>query len=88
MTSAQMRNISAGGVYFCTRTELRVGQEIKCTMMLPPKLTLAPSPTLITCQAKVLRLDTGLPHQTIGVAAQVHKFDFSVLPYSSFGRNS
>ena len=74
---AQTRNISARGLYFHTHTPLRVGQEIECVLILPERLTLAPSPILIGCRAKVLRVNRNLPDHAIGVAVEVHSYDFS-----------
>jgi PilZ domain len=73
---AQTRNVSARGIYFYTRVQLRVGQELECILILPEKLTLASSPMLIGCRAHVLRLNKG-PDQTMGVAVEVHSCDFS-----------
>ncbi len=74
---AQTRNISARGLYFHTHAQLRVGQEIDCVLILPQRLTLAPSPILIGCRAKVLRVNRGLPNHATGVAVEVHSYDFS-----------
>lgn len=74
---AQTRNVSARGIYFVTRAPLEIGQEIECVLILPEKLTLASSPVLIGCRAQVLRLIRDLPNQTLGVAVEVHSYDFS-----------
>ena len=74
---AETRNISARGLYFHTHARLNVGQEIDCVLILPQKLTLASSPILIGCRAKVLRINRGLPNHVTGVAAEVHSYDFS-----------
>ena len=74
---AETRNISARGLYFHTHTRLSVGQKIDCVLILPQRLTLSPSPILIGCRAKVLRLNRGLPNQATGVAVEVHSYDFS-----------
>jgi hypothetical protein len=74
---AETRNISARGLYFHTHARLNVGQEIDCVLILPQRLTLAPSPILIGCRAKVLRVNGGLPNHASGVAVEVHSYDFS-----------
>ena len=74
---AETRNISARGLYFHTQARLRVGQEIECVLILPERLTLASSPILIGCRAKVLRVNRGLPSHATGVAVEVHSYDFS-----------
>jgi PilZ domain len=73
---AQTRNVSARGIYFYTRVPLHIGQELECILILPENLTLASSPMLIGCRARVLRLNKG-PEQTVGVAVEVHSCDFS-----------
>jgi len=74
---ALTRNVSARGIYFHTRALLQIGQKLECTLLLPEKLTSAASTMLIACQARVLRLNTDLPNQGIGVAVEVHSVDFS-----------
>src|SRR5262249_23095340 len=75
---ALTRNVSARGMYFCTRTPLPIGQKLECTVVLPEKLKSAASAILIACQAQVLRLNTDLPNQGIGVAVELHSVDFSL----------
>jgi hypothetical protein len=74
---ALTRNVSARGIYFYTRTLLRIGQELECVLILPEKLTAAASAMLITCRAQVVRLNTDLPGEATGVAVDVHSVDFS-----------
>lgn len=74
---ALTRNVSARGIYFHTQTPLIIGQELECVLILPEKLTSSPAPVLIGCRAMVLRLNCELPSQTIGVAVEVHSYDFS-----------
>ncbi len=74
---ALTRNVSARGIYFHTRTLLQIGQKLECTLILPERLTSAASAVLIACQARVLRLNTDLPNQGIGVAVEVDSVDFS-----------
>ena len=74
---ALTQNVSARGIYFLTQTPLRIGQELECVLILPEKLTSSPAPLLIGCRARVLRFDRELPGQAIGVAVEVHSYDFS-----------
>lgn len=74
---AVTRNVSARGLYFITQTPLRIGEELECVLILPPKITSAAARVLIGCRARVLRIDRELPGPAIGVAVEVDSYDFS-----------
>jgi len=74
---ALTRNVSARGMYFCTRTLLPIGQKLECTLVLPEKLKSAASAILIACQAQVVRLNADFSSQGVGVAVELHSVDFS-----------
>jgi hypothetical protein len=74
---AETRNVSARGLYFHTRSSLAAGQELECVMVLPEKLTLAPAPMLVGCRGQVVRLNPNLPGKKLGVAVEIHSYDFS-----------
>jgi hypothetical protein len=76
MSFALTRNVSARGIYFYTRTLLKIGQELECILILPENVT-STSATLVACQGEVVRLNTDLPGPAIGVAVEVHGVDFS-----------
>ncbi|HKT48842.1 MAG TPA: PilZ domain-containing protein [Candidatus Angelobacter sp.] len=74
----ETRNVSAGGIYFVTRSErLETGQELDCLLILPEKLTMAPAPILVTAHGTVLRIDRELSQERFGVALEVSGYDFS-----------
>ena len=74
----ETRNVSAGGIYFVTRSDrLEAGQELDCLLILPEKLTMAPAPILVTAHGTVLRIDREPSHERFGVALEVSGYDFS-----------
>lgn len=74
---AQTRNVSARGIYLHTHAQLDPGQELDCVLVLPENLTQAPTPILVGCRGKVLRVNPDLPGNTSGVAIEIHTYDFS-----------
>lgn len=75
---AETRDVSARGIYFLTRANVTVGQELECILVLPQDLTLSPQPIFVGCRGKVLRTNQRLPGQKLGVAVEVESFDFSL----------
>jgi len=73
---AETRNLSACGIYFHTLAQLEVDEHLECVLILPQELTLTPSPLLVGCRARVLRVDR-LATGTIGAAVEVNSYDFS-----------
>lgn len=75
---AETRNVSAGGLYFCTHAEhLEPGQEVECVLVLPEKLTQAGRPTFVGCRGRILRVNRSQPECCVGVAVEVSSYDFS-----------
>ena len=74
---AETRNVSAQGLYLHTHAQLKVGQELECVLVLPEKLTQSPTPVLVGCRGKVLRVIPDLPGDKTGVAIEIHAYDFS-----------
>lgn len=74
---AQTRDVSARGIYFLTQAQLAAGQELECVMVLPEKLTQTPTPVLVGCRGKVLRVNSDLPGDQSGVAIEIDSYDFS-----------
>jgi hypothetical protein len=74
---AATRDVSARGIYFLTRAQLQLGQDLECVLVLPEELTQAANPILVACRAKVLRLNKSLADKSIGVAVEVYGYDFS-----------
>jgi PilZ domain len=75
---AETCNVSARGLFLHTRSRLIPGQELECVLVLPQRLTHTPAPVLIGCRGRVLRLTQKLPGDTLGVAIEVHSYDFSL----------
>jgi hypothetical protein len=72
---AETKNISAGGVYMYTHSQLELGSELELSLGLPPELTQSASMIDIACRAKVLRIDTDIEGRT-GIAAEIYSYDF------------
>jgi len=81
---AETRNVSAQGIYVCTQsTDLEIGQELECVLVLPEKLTQAAKPSLVNCRGRIVRIHRDLPDNSIGVAMEISSFDFSVQNFAS-----
>lgn len=74
---AETRNVSARGLYFHTKAHLEPGQELECVLVLPEKLTQSPTPMLVGCRGKVLRVNPEVADHKSGVAIEIHTYDFS-----------
>ena len=74
---AETRNVSAGGMYFLTDARLCEGQDLECVLVLPERLTQAPTPVLVGCRGQVLRVDSDIPNNKQGVAVAIRSYDFS-----------
>ena len=74
---AETRNVSARGLYFHTKARLEPGQELECVLVLPEKLTQSPTPMLVGCRGKVLRVNPEVVDHKSGVAMEIHTYDFS-----------
>jgi len=74
---AETRNVSARGIYLHTHAHLGIGQELECVLVLPERLTQSPTPVLIGCRGKVLRVVPDLPGDKRGLAIEIHTYDFS-----------
>jgi len=72
---AETKNISAGGIYMYTRSQLALGLELDLSLGLPPELTQSASTIDIACRAKVLRIDKDTDGRT-GIAAEIYSYDF------------
>ena len=74
----ETRNVSAGGIYFVTRSNrFESGQELECLLILPEKLTMAPAPIPVTAHGRVLRIRKEPADERFGVALEVSGYDFS-----------
>lgn len=74
----ESRNVSAGGIFFVTRSDLlEEGQELECILVLPEKLTMAHSPIPVTARGRVLRIHRQPPDERVGVALEISSYDFS-----------
>jgi len=72
---AETKNISAGGIYMYTSSQLDLGSELDLSLALPPELTQSATSIDIACKAKVLRLDRE-PTGRTGIAAEIFSYDF------------
>jgi hypothetical protein len=76
----ETRNVSARGIFFHTWARFELGQYVDGVLVLPEKLTLAEEPTLVGCKGRVVRMVEPKATERIGVAMEIHSFDFSAKP--------
>ena len=67
-------DVSAGGLFFTAKADLKIGTKIECTLRLPIKSS-RDNPVTIHCRGKIVRL-VSLPAGAIGVGAAIHSVRF------------
>ena len=72
---AQIRDVSANGVFLYTQSKMEKGTEVELVLILPPELT-SGEKCWVCCQATVVRVEDNGPE--FGVAAQIRRMD--ILP--------
>ncbi|MFZ0317944.1 MAG: PilZ domain-containing protein [Candidatus Sulfotelmatobacter sp.] len=72
-SSAQTRDVSAGGMFFYTESRMVEGSELELVLILPPELT-SGEKCWVCCHARVLRVELG-PGKDFGVAAEIRRMD-------------
>ena len=70
---AEMRDVSAQGVFFYAGSSLSDGAKVEFTLTLPPEITLTES-IRVRCRGRIVRIDNTKPK--IGVAAIIEQYDF------------
>jgi len=73
---AETKNISAGGVYIYTSSQIELGTDLDLVLTLPPELTQTTAAIDISCKARVLRVNEELPDGRTGIAAEIYSYDF------------
>jgi hypothetical protein len=73
---AETKNISAGGIYICTNSQLELGTDLDLFLTLPQVLTQTTTAIDIACKARVLRANDELPDGKRGIAAEIYSYDF------------
>jgi PilZ domain len=69
----EARNLSVGGIYFYTATELRVGDQIELALPLPSELR-GDRQTWVLCRGRVVRVESTSTGE-VGVGAVVEHYD-------------
>jgi hypothetical protein len=64
------RDLSAGGIFLYTNSEILVGSELEMVLMLPPELT-SGEKRWVCCQASVIRVEPTAEGGGFGVAASI-----------------
>lgn len=72
--ASQTKDVSARGVFFFLRSEVRPGAPIEFTLTLPTEITLTQS-IRVRCSGKVVRVDHDSGSQ-VGIAAAIDQYDF------------
>ena len=64
------RDLSTGGVYLYTNSQIEQGSALEIVLVLPPGLT-GGEKSWVCCQASVLRVEQGTTEGAFGVAASI-----------------
>ncbi len=72
-SQGETRNISIGGMYFCTTSQLDEGERIEIAVPLPPELR-GDGDTWELCRARMVRVEQS-PNGELGVGAIVERYD-------------
>src|SRR5207249_9211318 len=75
--TAQTRDLSSGGVFLYTNSQIAEGAELELVLVLPAELTFGER-RWVCCQASVVRVEKPSPAGNFGVAACIDRFE--VLP--------
>lgn len=75
--TAKTRDLSSGGVFLYTNSEIAEGSELELVLVLPSELTFGER-RWVCCQASVVRVEKPAQMGNFGVAAQINRFE--VLP--------
>ena len=73
---AETKNISAGGVYLHTSSQIELGTALDLVLTLPPELTQSKTAIDFTCKARVVRVNEELLDGRRGIAAEIYSYDF------------
>ena len=73
---AETKNISAGGVYLLTNSQIELGTVLELVLSLPPELTQSETTIDFSCKARVLRINEELPDGRRGIGAEIDSYDF------------
>ena len=75
--TAQTRDLSSGGVFLYTNSQIEEGAELELVLVLPAELTFGER-RWVCCQASVVRVERPTKVGNFGVAARIDRFE--VLP--------
>lgn len=73
---AETKNISAGGVYLLTNSQIDLGTALELVLSLPPELTQTETAIDFSCKARVVRINEELLDGRRGIAAEIDSYDF------------
>jgi hypothetical protein len=76
-TSGVTRDLSDGGVFLYTDSQISEGSQLEMVLILPPEITKSEK-QWVCCQASVVRVEVGQQKGSFGVAASIRSMD--VLP--------
>jgi PilZ domain len=75
--TAQTRDLSSGGVFLYTSSQIAEGAELELVLVLPAELTFGER-RWVCCQASVVRVERPAQVGNFGIAARIDRFE--VLP--------
>jgi|SRR3954463_11933194 c-di-GMP-binding flagellar brake protein YcgR len=71
------RDLSSGGIFLYTDSQITAGSELEMVLILPPELTHGEK-QWVCCQASVVRVEGGEKDGDVGVAASIRSME--ILP--------
>ena len=77
VTTGVTRDLSEGGVFLYTDSQISEGSQLEMVLILPPEITKSEK-QWVCCQASVVRVEEGQQEGSFGVAASIRSMD--VLP--------
>jgi hypothetical protein len=75
--TVQTRDLSSGGVFFYTNSQIHEGTDLEMVLVLPSELTFGER-RWVCCQASVVRVENSAGVGNFGIAAKINRFE--VLP--------
>ncbi len=73
-TTGYTRDLSTGGIFLYTESQLNEGSELEMVLILPPELTRGEK-QWVCCRASVVRVEDSEEGGDFGVAARIRSMD-------------
>jgi hypothetical protein len=74
-TAGFTRDLSEGGIFLYTNSQVAEGSELEMVLVLPPEITQGEK-RWVCCQASIVRVEDDPAAGRRGVAADIHRMEF------------